>query len=92
MSEKQRAARLREKIKKTWSPPETGFGRNADIAQSSVMISLAFIFGKDFLGPLSTNQENAVNGGLDSFNKDIDLSEQAGYNLASGRNKRRPQT
>ena len=68
----ERAIKLRDQILKTWNPPLTsGDERKADIAQTSVMLSLAFVFGSEFLGPLTSNQQVAITSGLALFEKVI---------------------
>lgn len=63
-----RAEQLRDQVLKTWMPPlQAGGECAADIAQTSVMLSLAYVFGKDFLGPLQGNQSAAIDSGLKLF-------------------------
>lgn len=62
------AAILRDQVMMTWNPPiETGGESKADIAQTSTMLALAFVFGKDFLGKLTIEQRIAVDSGLKLF-------------------------
>lgn len=70
MSIEERAAKLRDQVMQTWSPPSKhGQESEADIAQTATMLSLAFVFGRNFLGSLTDNQEAAVTSGLQLFEK-----------------------
>lgn len=67
-----KASALRDQVLKTWDPPLiTGSESPAVIAQSSVMISLAFLYGRDFFPPLTVNQQAAIDGGLSLFERVI---------------------
>ena len=56
------------KVKKNWDPPLKSGGESpATIAQTSVMLTLAFVFGKDFLGVLTPEQRIAVDFGCKLF-------------------------
>lgn len=56
---------LRDQVLKTWSPPlKSGNETKAQIAQTAVMQTMAFIFGKDFFEHLTDNQEKAIDEGL----------------------------
>lgn len=64
MAERARAAKLRDQVLKTWNPPLKAGGESpADIAQTSTMVALAFVFGREFMGELSPNQAAAVDSG-----------------------------
>lgn len=65
---------IRDQVMKTWSPPLMGMGRPADVAQTSVMQTLAWVFGKPFLGPLTENQEQAIDKGLDLMKRELGKS------------------
>jgi hypothetical protein len=61
-----RAGLLRDQVLKTWSPPLIAGGeRPADIAQTAVMQTLAFVFGKEFLGELTHAQQTAIDQGVE---------------------------
>jgi len=60
---------LRDQIKRTWNPPRLGPGQPADVAQTSVMQTLAFVMGREFLGELTESQEDAVRQGLRLLNQ-----------------------
>lgn len=62
-----RAGQLCEQIMLTWDPPLRGIGTPADVAQTSVMTAVAFIFGIDTLPAMTTNQRLAVESGLILF-------------------------
>lgn len=66
-----RAERLMNQIVKTWDPPRfTGSERPEDIAQTSVMLAIAFIMGPQFMPlNLSDNQKAAIDSGLKLFNQ-----------------------
>lgn len=67
-----KAAALRDQVKKTWNPPlTTGTESLADAAQTSVMLTIVFLLSKDFLGPLTPNQESAIDSGLKFLNAHI---------------------
>lgn len=71
----ERAIALRDQVLKTWDHPlMSAEERKADIAQTAVMLSLAFVFGRGFLGPLSDKQEAAITGGLKLFEKVIPVA------------------
>ena len=60
-----RIVRLRDQVKKTWSPPfVSGNERLADAAQTSTMLAIAYVMGPEFLGELTTAQQAAVDSGL----------------------------
>ena len=63
----QRANQLCEQIMLTWDPPLRGIGTPADVAQTSVMTAVAFIFGIDALPTMTTHQRIAVESGLILF-------------------------
>lgn len=68
-----RAERLVGQVMKTWEPPKlTGAERPADIAQTSVMIAIAYIMGREFMpSELTDNQRAAIDSGLELFNQVI---------------------
>lgn len=59
-----RAELLRDQVKLTWSPPQHGIGQPADLVQTAVMQTLAWVLGRPFLGDLTDAQETAVADGL----------------------------
>jgi hypothetical protein len=60
-----RAEMLRDQVKKTWNPPLQGLGGPGTAAQTSTMLTLSYVFGKDFLGELTSSQQLAVDLGCD---------------------------
>ena len=64
-----RAEQLRDQVLKTWSPPLVGRGSDADIAQTSVMQTLAWVFGREFFTVLTLEQRLAIENGLETFTK-----------------------
>jgi hypothetical protein len=62
-----RASQICDQIMLTWDPPIRGIGSPADVAQTSVMTAVAFIFGIDSLPAMTTNQRAAVESGLVLF-------------------------
>lgn len=58
---KTRAAHLRDQILKTWNPNQ----ETAQIARTSVMQTLAYVFGREFLPELTYNQRCAIDQGLE---------------------------
>jgi hypothetical protein len=61
-----RAAALRDQVLKTWDPPlKIGCERPADIAQTAVMQTIAFICGKEFFGELTHAQQAAIDQGYE---------------------------
>lgn len=66
-----RANLLMEQVMKTWEPPRlTGGERPEDIAQTSVMITIAYIMGREFIpDELTDNQRAALDSGLELFNR-----------------------
>lgn len=66
-----RANELMNQVLKTWDPPLiTGTERAADIAQTSTMLAIAHIMGREFLpSKLTANQQAAVDSGLELFNE-----------------------
>jgi len=63
-----RAELLRDQILKTWSPPLKSGGESSGVvAQTSVMLTIAFLLGKDFLGQLTEVQQRAIDSGLELF-------------------------
>jgi hypothetical protein len=71
-TQRDRAAVLRDQVKKTWSPPILFGGEStATIAQTSIMLSIAWVFGVEFLGDLTRNQQRAIDSGLVVFNDEF---------------------
>lgn len=68
-----RAKSLMGQVMKTWDPPRiAGTERAVDIAQTSVMLSIAYIMGREFLpSGLTDTQQAAIDSGLKLFNKVI---------------------
>lgn len=64
-----RAAILRDQVMKTWNPPLEGLGSPAAVAQTSVMQTLAWVFGKEYLGALNFAQNRVIDEGLALFAK-----------------------
>ena len=71
MTEEGRARKLRDMVKETWDPPFGGRGSDADIAQTCVMQSLAWVFGKEFVGDLGVAQEIAIDQGIEMFQREL---------------------
>ena len=71
-----RAQRLMDKVMGTWSPPLAGSADEACIAQTSVMLAIAYIMGKEFLPcDLTDNQRSAIDEGLSTLNELIEESD-----------------
>lgn len=62
----ERAKRLMDQVMETWDPPATTAGeRKADVAQTAVMLTLAYIMGREFMpNELNDNQRAAIDDGL----------------------------
>lgn len=60
------AKRLMAQVMETWDPPlQTGSERPADIAQTSTMLAIAYIMGREFLPTeVTNNQRAAIESGL----------------------------
>lgn len=73
----ERAKRLMDQVMETWDPPATTGGeRKADIAQTAVMLAIAYIMGRDFMPTeLSDNQRAAIDDGLKLMVKELDTNE-----------------
>ncbi len=69
-----RATKLVWQVMKTWSPPKHhGHERPEDIAQTSVMLAVAYIMGTEFLpDKLSENQSAAIQSGLELMHKALE--------------------
>lgn len=68
--QRKRAEQLRDQVFKTWSPPIAGRGSDATIAQTAVMVTLAWVFGRrEFFTALTLEQHVAIETGLDMFTK-----------------------
>ena len=65
------AKRLMAQVMETWGPPlQTGSERPADIAQTSTMLAIAYIMGREFLPTeMTDNQRAAIESGLKLFNE-----------------------
>ena len=62
----ERAGLLRDKIRETWNPPrDIEDYTESDVAQTSVMVALAWIYGKSFLAPMTPTQVCAIRDGLE---------------------------
>jgi len=61
-----RAKKLMDQVMKTWNPPLLHESESAaDIAQTSVMIVIAYIMGSEFIpADLTVNQRDAIDSGL----------------------------
>ena len=69
--ELKKAELLRDQVMKTWSPPRMGSGGPAAIAQTSVMQTLAWVFGKPFLGTMTPPQERAIDLGIELMAREL---------------------
>lgn len=69
----QRAERLMAQVMETWDPPKTtAVERKADIAQTAVMLTLAYVFGREFVpSELTDNQRLAIDDGLKVLNREL---------------------
>ncbi len=69
-----RAKRLMEQVMETWDPPKTTGGeRKADIAQTAVMLTIAYIMGREFIpDELNDNQRAAIDDGLKLLINELD--------------------
>lgn len=69
-----RAKRLMDQVMQTWNPPLlAGNETDAMIAQTSTMLAIAYIMGKEFLPHNLTNaQRAAVESGLAVYTKHLD--------------------
>ena len=72
----ERAKRLMDQVMKTWEPPRLAGGeRPADIAQTTMMLAIAYLMGRDFLQEgLSDNQRRAIYSGLDLLHHTLDTT------------------
>jgi hypothetical protein len=64
-----RALRLADHVMKTWNPPLKGAGGLADVSQTSVMQTIAYIMGPEFLPDLTENQQAAIDSGMELMRK-----------------------
>jgi len=66
-----RARRLMDQVMKTWDPPLlTRSERKADVAQTSTMIAIAYIMGREFMpSEMTDNQREAIDSGLKVMNQ-----------------------
>lgn len=67
--QRKRAEQLRDQVLKTWAPPLVGRGCDAAIAQTSVMQTLAWVYGREFFIGLTLEQHLAIENGLEMFRK-----------------------
>ena len=72
-----RAERLMNQVMETCDPPATTGGeRKADIAQTAVMLTIAYIMGREFMPTeLNDNQKAAIDDGLKLMVKELDTDE-----------------
>lgn len=61
-----RAKRLMAQVMETWDPPRfSGRERPVDIAQTSTMLAIAYIMGREFMpSEMTDNQRAAIDSGL----------------------------
>ena len=72
MTPAQRAQLVRDQVMETWNPPtRAGESTMADVAQTAVMQTIAFIMGKESLGELTYEQELAIDQGLEMFEAEL---------------------
>lgn len=71
MTERELAEALRDQVLKTWTPPITGMGCIATVAQTAVMQTLAFVFGAEFFDNLTFEQHTAIESSLKIMNKTL---------------------
>lgn len=65
-----RAAALRDQVKTHWNPPRDQKDATlADCVGTSVMQTLAWVCGRDFLGELTESQQAALDSGLVVFER-----------------------
>ena len=75
----ERAQRLMDQVMKTWNPL-TGSERPADIAQTSVMLTIAYIFGSEFLPQnMSRSQEGAIYSGLALLHRELENDHEPSF-------------
>lgn len=69
-----RAGALMAQVMKTWDPPYSSEDeRRADIAQTAVMITIAYIMGREFLPcDLTENQQAAIDSGLRLLDRELE--------------------
>lgn len=60
----ERAARMRDHVKAIWDPPAKAPGTYAQVGHTMCMLTLAVVFGREFLGELTELQERAIRAGL----------------------------
>jgi len=66
MNHLERAAKLRDHVREVWKPPADERDiSDTDIAQAAVLITLAYAFGREFIGDLTQNQAMEVDAGLE---------------------------
>lgn len=73
----QKATLLRDQVLKTWSPPLKAGGESpAQIAQTAVMQTLAFVFGRGFMpSDLTKPQIAAIDQGIEFMNSVLNKSQ-----------------
>lgn len=64
-----RMVKMRDHLKKTWSPPLKGPGHYVDAAQTAIMQAMAYVMGKEFLGELTPEQQAAIDQGYEIYRK-----------------------
>ena len=68
-----RAKKLMDQVMQTWAPPRLAgdeANRPAVVAQTSVMITIAYIMGCEFMpSELTENQQAAIDSGLKLINE-----------------------
>lgn len=75
LSAEQRASLLIAQVRRTWNPPRYGSGTMADVAQTAMMQTIAFVLGPAALPEdLTENQRLAIDEGLELMNQEL-LSE-----------------
>ena len=72
MSIRRKAQLLRDQVKKTWTPPLLHHNASqADCAQTAVMGTIAWVFGKEFLGELTSNQNVVIEQMIDMLKDEL---------------------
>ncbi len=61
---REKAKKLIKEVLKTWDPPEEGMADIATSVQTSSMITVAYLFGKDLFCDLKPNQQKALDSGI----------------------------
>ena len=73
-----RAKRLMDQVMKTWSPPRWSGKESLEVAtQTSVMLTIAYIMGREFMpSELTENQRAAIDSGLVVLQNALDKREE----------------